>query len=342
MLAVNGRDCASPARQGFLEVERDGVDEIVVLALKQRVWFLHINISYPPCLRIQSHGEKGGGSYLFNHKMQVLTTSLDLIANLLELNLGSLLEAGLDGHLEDLVLCGLLPVRVITLGLDLHPLLNAVVKILQRQGQRPLDGQDLGVLRSLRATCEFRPGAAAAGVAVGVEDVFKGIHASHATTHATATVPHKVGKDILRVGEVEAIQPRTTTATAATTTTGREVESPSTSAAAATARHPAKVEALAGVASATIAVGASSEGVAARLGALGWGLVAAEEEFEAVLVVDLALLGVGEDFVRLRAFLELLGGLGVVLVLVGVVFQSGFSVGEKKVVSMVDEPRFGI
>jgi hypothetical protein len=50
------------------------------------------------------------------------------------------------------------------------------------------------------------------------------------------------------------------------------------------------------------------------------GDAAAQNELEAELIIDLALFRVGEDLVCLRALLELLGGLRVVLVLVGVVF----------------------
>jgi hypothetical protein len=48
---------------------------------------------------------------------------------------------------------------------------------------------------------------------------------------------------------------------------------------------------------------------------------ASQDEFEAELVVRLALLGIGKDFVGLRALLEFLGRFGVILVLVGVEFQ---------------------
>jgi hypothetical protein len=58
----------------------------------------------------------------------------------------------------------------------------------------------------------------------------------------------------------------------------------------------------------------------------GRGGTAAEEELEAILVVDLALLRVGQDFVSLGALLEFLGSAGVVLVLVGVPLQSRFPV----------------
>jgi hypothetical protein len=45
------------------------------------------------------------------------------------------------------------------------------------------------------------------------------------------------------------------------------------------------------------------------------------------LIVDLTLLGVGEDFVCLGDLFELLGGVRVVFVLVWVLFEGGFAVG---------------
>ena len=45
-----------------------------------------------------------------------------------------------------------------------------------------------------------------------------------------------------------------------------------------------------------------------------------QQEFEAVLVVDFALFGVGEELVGLGDFFEFLAGGGVVFVFVGVVF----------------------
>jgi hypothetical protein len=45
---------------------------------------------------------------------------------------------------------------------------------------------------------------------------------------------------------------------------------------------------------------------------------ATQEELQPILIVDLALLGIGEDFVGLRTFFEFLGSLIVIGVLVGV------------------------
>lgn len=47
---------------------------------------------------------------------------------------------------------------------------------------------------------------------------------------------------------------------------------------------------------------------------------AALDEIQAILVVDFALFGVGEEFVGLGDFFEFLGGFGVVGVFVGVGF----------------------
>lgn len=40
VLAVNSSDCAFPSGQGFLEVQVDGLNEIVTVARVQRMWFL--------------------------------------------------------------------------------------------------------------------------------------------------------------------------------------------------------------------------------------------------------------------------------------------------------------
>lgn len=98
------------------------------------------------------------------------------------------------------------------------------------------------------------------------------------------------------------------------TASSLEVKGAASSAAAA---HTAKVEAWGHTTP-------TSEGVAA--GAFRRRCTASQQEFESVVVVGFALLGIGENFVGLRAFLELLSSSGIVRVLVGVILEGHFSI----------------
>ncbi len=256
-----------------------------------------------------------GMSYLFNDKVKILTASFNLVANLLELDLGPLLQSRFDRHLEDLVFGDLLPVRVETLGLDLHPLFRSMVQIFEGQRERALHGQHLGLysLGEASTTAPMRPLLSAATTACARERpkhvmVLIRTHAAHVST--VSIRPHKVGKDLLRARKV---------VTSRCATASREVKR---SSAAAAAAHAAKVETVKSARHATAKGIPRTSTVKATF--RGW-RGAAQEKFQAVLVVDLALLRVREDLVGLRAFFEPFSRLSVVLVLVGMPLQGGFS-----------------
>lgn len=126
-----------------------------------------------------------------------------------------------------------------------------------------------------------------------------------AAASAAAATAHKLGKNILGVREVESTTPATTSRC--------EVESPGTPAAA--GGHAAKALEAA-------KVGHTASASVGILSGLWRRRTAAKEEFEAILVVNLAFLGIREDLVGLGAILEFFGGLRIVFVLVGMILQS--------------------
>jgi hypothetical protein len=283
------------------------VDNVVVLALVERMLFL-------PAVSINLLRMSGSSTYLFNDKVKVLTTSLNLIANAVELDLGTLLQARLDRDLEKLVRLYALARLVESLALDLHLLGDAVVEFFKRKRQRALDRRDLGggIAASTFGSAKGRPHASATGSRSAARSTTKSrenVGIVVIASNAATVLAHKLGKDVLGVVEVEAGR------------SAAEVEGPSTASPAGHSLETAKATGHAAVA----AVAGASEGIAA-LGTRGRGGAAAEEELEAILVVDLALLRVGQDFVSLGALLEFLGSAGVVLVLVGVPLQSRFPV----------------
>lgn len=236
--------------------------------------------------------------------MQVLVAALFLVSDALELDLASLLQARLDGHLEDRIRGLALAGFVERLALDLHLLRDAVIELLERQREWPLHRRDLGRVLACRAGHRLCAGPAgtgaewaathagrpAAGAACAATEGGEEIVVLHATTTVTAheLLEHTLCGVVVeaRCGEVEA---------AARATRAAEAE-------ALEARHAAG-------------------GAKWAFAGTWWrGLATAEEELEAVRVVDLSLFRVREDLVGLRNLLELLSGRRIVLVLVGMPF----------------------
>lgn len=256
-------------------------------------------------------------AYLFDDEVEILAAALDLVAHTVELDLGSLLQTRLDGYFEDLVCLDALARLVICLALDLHLLRDAVEQLFESEWQRTLDSCDFrrrlaaSAIRAGKASrrshaSATRTRSSTAGTAKRREDVGEIIRIG-ATTAAAAALAHELCKDVLGVVEVEASR------------AAAEVEGPG--AATSTARHAFKT--IEASKAARHAAGAS---IWVAFGIGGRGAAAAEKELETKLVIDLALFGVGQDLIGLRTFFELLGSVGVVLVLVGVPLQSGLSI----------------
>lgn len=251
-----------------------------------------------------------------------------MVAYAVELDLGPLLEPRLDGHLEHLIRLHALARLVKRLALDLHLLGDAVEELLQRQRQRPFDGRDfgrrlafarVGKARRPHARTPSTRGAAGAGcTAKGRENAGKVVFFVAASRPTDPALAHKLRENVLGVVEAICLSPP-----GAATPAGAEVICAGAAKARLTGAAKVKPGKVAGHAA------GSEEGIPAGIGALGRrSAPSAEQDLEAVLVVDLALLGVRQDLVGFGAFLELFGRVGVVLVLVGMPFQCGFS--EKK------------
>lgn len=260
-------------------------------------------------------------TYLVNNEAQILLAAFFLIAYALETDLASLLQARLDGYVKHLVGSRHLAAPVECLALDLHLLVRALEHVLQRHRQRPLDSGDLRSLLSRHAphtTAAAARNVAEAGAdarsrpstAADVAEQVGKLVVIAAAAAATARA-HELVEDVVGIGEVEA-------AGAAGAAAHVEVELAGTTAAAGAATKAAEVEVWG-------AAGAS-KGVATAWATLRRCGTAAQEELETELIVGLALLGVGQNLVGLRALLELLGGIGIVFVLVGVPLQGSFPV----------------
>lgn len=248
--------------------------------------------------------------------MQVLTAALDLVADAVVLDLGALLQARLDGHLEYLVRLHALARLVKRLALNLHLLGDAVVELLERQGQRPLDRRNLGrrlaLARVAKAT-RAHAGAAGTASAAAHEDAAQVVVVDAVAGAGGASLAYKLGKNVLGVVEVEAAGRGA--AGAGAKVKGARAASAGTGTASA-GHGAAKVKAGEAAGHAPGAGKGVAGGGGAGIG--GRGGAASEQKLEAVLVVDFALLGVREDLVGLRALLELFRRVGAVLVLVGV------------------------
>lgn len=268
------------------------------------------------------------GTYLLNDEDQVLLPTLFLVPNSLKADLAALLETRLDRHLQDGIGSRPLARLVEHLALDLHLLGHAIEQVLQRERQRSLHGGDLGsrlpgIPHGLSTERVAHPRAAAAGTPTAKrarEDV---VEVVIGPASARRGRPHELGEDVVRVAEAES----------SVAAVGAEVEGPT----AAGARHAAKVESAKSAGHA--AASATGEGMATGAGL--WGRSATpQDEFEPELVVCLAFLGIRENLICLGALLEFLSRIGIVLVLVGMEFQSRFPrVGGIKMVSKIGSKR---
>ena len=97
VLAVDRSDLLGPSGEGVSQRDREGDDEVVSLALKQRM------------------------RLLANHKVDVLLGALNLVSDALELELGSRLHAGFDSDLDVLILAlySALTIECLALNLEL-------------------------------------------------------------------------------------------------------------------------------------------------------------------------------------------------------------------------------
>ena len=253
-------------------------------------------------------------SYLLNNEMQILSPPLLLIPHPLKLNLTPLLQSRLNIHLQNPILRRPLPLRIKRLLLKLHLLMRPLKQILQRNRQRPLHNRHLRLNllppRRLRPSPSLSARPLAPRTTTTTEGTPKQIiHPVRPASHpSTPALPQELLKNTLRIVEMERA-PRTPSSAAS-----REVKRPCSPPT--TAGHPAEA---AGHPPRT------AGGVLRTLAWLGGRGTAAQEELETVLVVGLALFGVGEDLVGLGDFLESLYGLGVIWVLVGVPFHCGFA-----------------
>lgn len=254
-----------------------------------------------------------GWRYLGDDEVEVLGSAVAfLVADALEFYFGTGFVAGLYFHVKDLILDRLLSRYLIeSFPLDLHFLLRALVQILQGYQQRSFDDRRLGCYgpmppMSVRLLVSPRASAtASAPTPTGElrENVF-------VIAHTCTTLFKELGEYTLWIAEAEpsASATRREMERSGTTTASHAAH---TAYASKTARHTAE----------RITAGTSST----RPGRWGFS-AAAQEEFEAILIVDFAFLRVGEDFVGLRYLFEFLGRVGVVGILIGVVFERCFSV----------------
>lgn len=139
--------------------------------------------------------------------MQVLCSAFDLIADVRELDLTSGLQALFDRDLKNSVLGALLSCAlVVRLALDLKLLGGAAVQLFQAHRQRLLDDCDFWFWGS-PATTESTAFTTSAAT-----------HATHSARHAAhteatevevitaaAAIAHELAKDVVGVGEVEAV-----------------------------------------------------------------------------------------------------------------------------------------
>jgi hypothetical protein len=123
LLAVDCLYGPSPASESFLEVELDRVLDVVAFAREQGMRFLKAEVSICAVVLREEW------AYLRDDEMQILCPALDLIADIRKLDLAACLQALLDRHLQNAILCTLSAgIRVVCLPLDLQLLRRAVVQ----------------------------------------------------------------------------------------------------------------------------------------------------------------------------------------------------------------------